>query len=143
MYAFPFSPMLATCSVHLILFDLITIIIGNMEYKLCRSSLCDFSPVPCYFIPLGTNILLSALFSHTSHSMSVPCDRLSHFTTSDNTWMRVSVLVLFHCWHCSLQKIFCAHLDAHSNKINSRPFQFHHLSCNVFSKLRFIKPKVP
>jgi hypothetical protein len=42
------------CS-HLTLFDLITVVINEEEYKLCMFSLCDFSPFgffSYYFLPL-------------------------------------------------------------------------------------------
>jgi hypothetical protein len=52
LYAFLFSPICATCSTHLILLYLITLIILGEEYKSRSSSLCSFlnRPVTCSIV---------------------------------------------------------------------------------------------
>jgi len=74
------SPILATCSAHLILLDLITRIIMGEEYITLSSSLCRFfhSSVPSSF--LGPNVLLSTVFSNTLslHSSLNVSDHVSH-----------------------------------------------------------------
>jgi len=42
----------ATCTAHLILLDLISRKIVGEEYRSLSSSLCSFSPIPCYLVPL-------------------------------------------------------------------------------------------
>jgi hypothetical protein len=46
------SPICATCPAHLILRDFITWTILSEEYRTLSSSLCSFSPIPCYLDPL-------------------------------------------------------------------------------------------
>jgi len=61
LYAFR---MCATCSVHLILFNLITLIIFGKDYKLWSPPSCSFLQLLVTSSPFGPNILLSALFSN-------------------------------------------------------------------------------
>jgi hypothetical protein len=76
LYAFPISPICATCSAHLTFFDLIALIIYGEAYKLWSSSLCSLLQPP------ATSSLLSADFSEHPQSMFFPqCDRQS-FTHS-------------------------------------------------------------
>jgi len=58
------SPIRATCPARLILLYLITVMISGEAYKLWSSSLCSLLQPRSSFL-LGTNILLSALFSVT------------------------------------------------------------------------------
>ena len=46
------SPIRATCPAHLILLDFITRTLLGEEYRSWTSSLCSFSPLPCYLVPL-------------------------------------------------------------------------------------------
>ena len=74
------SPILATCSAHLIILDFITRKILGEEYRSLSSSLCSF---PHYLVTsplLGPNILLSTLFSNTlslRSSLNIS-DQVSH-----------------------------------------------------------------
>ena len=65
LYTPLFSPICVTCPDHLILLDLITWTILGEEYRSLSSSLCSFLCSPVTSSLLGTNILLSTLFSNT------------------------------------------------------------------------------
>jgi hypothetical protein len=57
-------PTRATCPVHIILPGLILLIILDKEYKLWRSSLCNFLQPPVTSFLFSPNIPLSTLFSN-------------------------------------------------------------------------------
>jgi hypothetical protein len=65
LYAFLFSPIRATCLVHLILLDLIILTILDEEYKSRSSSLCSFLHSSGTSSVFRSNIHLSTLFSNT------------------------------------------------------------------------------
>jgi len=46
------SPIRVTCPAHLILLDFTTRTIFGKEYRSLSSSVCNFFPFPCYFVPL-------------------------------------------------------------------------------------------
>jgi hypothetical protein len=80
LYAFLFSPILATWPAQPILLELIILIILCEEYKSRSSSLCIFLYSPVTSSIFGPNILLSTLFSNTlslcsSHNVR---DQVSH-----------------------------------------------------------------
>jgi hypothetical protein len=82
LYKFLISPMCATCPVHLIFLDLITIILSG-EHKSLSSSLCYYLQPPVttsLSLTVGQNILLSTLFSNTLNlcfSLNIR-DKVSH-----------------------------------------------------------------
>ena len=84
------SPIRATCSSHLILFDLITRTLLGEQYRSLSSSLCIFlhSPVTSSF--LDPNILLSTIFSNTLNVS----DQVSHaYKTTGKfiLWQRIKI----------------------------------------------------
>jgi len=70
LYSFLISPMRATCSAHLIHFDIVTLIIFVIANKLWSCFLCNPLHPPATFSLLGPNILFSTLFSKTLHLRS-------------------------------------------------------------------------
>jgi len=47
------SPICAVCPEHLIILEIITRTILDEQYRSLSSSLCSFSPLPCYLVLLG------------------------------------------------------------------------------------------
>ena len=78
LYAFLFYPVHATCPVHFICIQLVTIITSGMEYKSRISSLCNFLQSSVTSPLLAPDIFLSTLFSH-SLSMT---NHVSHQSTT-------------------------------------------------------------
>jgi hypothetical protein len=60
-----FSPVLATCTAHLIPVDLITRITFGELYRSLSFQLCNFLLYPVTSSHLGPNVLISTLFSNT------------------------------------------------------------------------------
>jgi hypothetical protein len=65
LYAFLFYTIRDTCSVHLILPDLIILFMLDEEYKLWSSSSCSFLQPPVILSLFGRNNFFSILFSYT------------------------------------------------------------------------------
>jgi len=65
LYMTLLSPICATCPTHLILLDCITRTILGEQYRSFSTSLCSFLHYPVTSFLLGSNILLSAVFSDT------------------------------------------------------------------------------
>ena len=86
LYAFLLSPMRATCCAHLILHFIARTILGE-QYRFFSSELYSFLHSPVASSLLGTNILLSNLFSDnlSVHSTLNMSDQISHpyKTTND------------------------------------------------------------
>ena len=80
LYAPLFSPVHTTCPAHLILFYLIARIIFDDEYRSLSSSFCSLLHSPINSFLVGSNILLSTLFSNSlslRSSVNVS-DQVSH-----------------------------------------------------------------
>jgi hypothetical protein len=92
MDEFLFSLIRVTCSVHLILRDLIILIILEEEYKLWSSSLYNFLYPPVTSSLFGPNILLNTLFSNTLS----PCPFLNvRYQASHPYRTTVKIIILY------------------------------------------------
>ena len=80
LYTLLLSPICAACPAHLILLDLITHTILSEEWRRLSSSLCSFLYSSVTSSLLGSNILLTTLFSKTLSLCSSPnvSDQVSH-----------------------------------------------------------------
>ena len=87
-------PYVLHASSHLILLDLITGTIKGNKYRSLRSSLCSFLHSPIILFVIGSNILLSILFSNTLrlHSSLTVSDQVSHWYSSSRLWLGGGVL---------------------------------------------------
>ena len=83
LYAPLLTPILASCSAHLILLHLITQIIFGEEYRSVSSSLCSFLHSPVTASLFSPNILLCTLLSNTLSLRSSLSERPS-FTPIQN-----------------------------------------------------------
>ena len=101
-------PIRATRPIYLILIDLTTRLIFGMEYRSLRSSSCSFLLSRLTSSLLGTNILLSTLFSHT---LSLYCslnvsDQVSHpYNTTGRIIVPYIFIFKFFRWQTGRQKI--------------------------------------
>ena len=97
-------PIHATWTAHFILLDLIARKISE-EYR-------SFSPLPCYIVPLGPNILLSTLFSKTlspSSALSIS-DQVSHpYKTKLNSTETIKLMNI-RIWHSLIASYLITYL---------------------------------
>ena len=104
-------PIRATCPAHLILFYFITRTILGEQYRSLSSTLCSFlhSPVTSSF--LGSNILLSTLFSNTLslHSSLHVSDQVSHPYETTSKIIVLCILILKFLDSKLEDKRFCKH----------------------------------
>jgi hypothetical protein len=87
----------ATCSAHFVVLDLVNLIVFGEENVI--KFLMQFSPVSCYSLCLGSDILLSTPFSNTTNpcsSLKVVVDQVSH---PYKTASKIRVLyILMQCY---------------------------------------------
>ena len=108
-YALLLSPIRATCSAHLRLFDLITRMIFGEQYRAWSSLLCSLLHSPLTSSLLGPNILLSTLFSKTLslHSSLNVSDQLSQPYKTTGKIIVLHILIFTLLYSKLENKIFC------------------------------------
>jgi hypothetical protein len=92
LYAPPLSPRCVTCPSYLILLDLITRVMFD-ECRSLSSSLCSFLHYPITSILLGSNILLSTLFSKHPQPTFFPQYERPRFTPMQHNRQHYSVFI--------------------------------------------------
>ena len=106
LYAHLLYPVCATCSAHFIFLHLITRIIFGKDYRSLRSSLCSVFHSPVTSPLLGSNILLSTLFSNLQPALLSQCE-LPNFPPIQNRQNYCSIYLNFYIfgWQTGRQKI--------------------------------------
>ena len=102
-------PIRATCPAHLILLDLITQNIFGEGYSSLSSSLRSFLHSPVTSSLLGSNILLSILFSNTLslRSSLSESDQVSHPYKTTDKIMFLYILIFTFLYRKMYDKRFC------------------------------------
>jgi hypothetical protein len=108
VYAFLASPVDSVCSAHLMLLNLVTPIILGDDYKLWRSSLCNFLHPPVIFSPLVRNIPLKNPFSNTSAYVFPFVSETKYCTRTDLQGNKDMYRPVLKCWlKASFKNLTC------------------------------------